>query len=165
MTRSGAWRLAGLACLLALACVAGEAMAQGLSAPARNPFSVGVSEGGGQYTGVLGWIMSQQMAFERRAHTKRNDGDGMFSRMANDERHIVGAFGKHHGGRWRHGGVSGFIPPVLFAHRHGGGTTVTEMRLEGVDQGGRHIAWGNGGHQVLRRLGCVHGGYSCVLAF
>ena len=66
MTRSGAWRLAGLTCLLALACMAGEAMAQGLGAPARNPFSVGVSEGGGQYTGVLGWIMSQQMAFERQ---------------------------------------------------------------------------------------------------
>jgi len=66
MARSGAWRLAGLACLLALACVAGEAMAQGLGTPARNPFSVGVSEGGGQYTGVLGWIMSQQMAFERQ---------------------------------------------------------------------------------------------------
>jgi len=66
MTRRGAWRLAGLACLLALVCVAGEAVAQGLGAPARNPFSVGVSEGGGQYTGVLGWIMSQQMAFERQ---------------------------------------------------------------------------------------------------
>ncbi len=66
MTRQGAWRLAGLACLLALACVAGEAMAQGLAQPPRNPFSVGVSEGGGQYTGVLGWIMSQQVAFERQ---------------------------------------------------------------------------------------------------
>ena len=66
MTRANAWRLAALVGLLALACVAGEAVAQGLSGPARNPFSVGVSEGGGQYTGVLGWIMSQQMAFERQ---------------------------------------------------------------------------------------------------
>ena len=66
MTRQGAWRLAGLACLLALACVAGEAVAQGLASPPRNPFSVGVSEGGGRYTGVLGWIMSQQVAFERQ---------------------------------------------------------------------------------------------------
>ena len=66
MTRPAAWRIAALVGLLALACVAGEAVAQGLSAPARNPFSVGVSEGGGQYTGVLGWIMSQQVAFERQ---------------------------------------------------------------------------------------------------
>ena len=66
MTRPAAWRIAALVGLLALACVAGEAVAQGLSAPPRNPFSVGVSEGGGQYTGVLGWIMSQQMAFERQ---------------------------------------------------------------------------------------------------
>ena len=66
MTRQNAWRLAALVGLLALACVAGEAVAQGLSSPARNPFSVGVSEGGGQYTGVLGWIMSQQVAFERQ---------------------------------------------------------------------------------------------------
>ena len=61
-----AWRLAAVLGLLALACVAGEAVAQGLGTPARNPFSVGVSEGGGRYTGVLGWIMSQQMAFERQ---------------------------------------------------------------------------------------------------
>ena len=66
MTRQNAWRLAALVGLLALACMAGEAVAQGLSAPARNPFSVGVSEGSGQYTGVLGWIMSQQVAFERQ---------------------------------------------------------------------------------------------------
>ena len=66
MTRRNAWRIAALMGLLALACVAGEAVAQGLGTPARNPFSVGVSEGGGQYTGVLGWIMSQQMEFERQ---------------------------------------------------------------------------------------------------
>ena len=63
MTRANAWRLAGFVAIVALVCLAGEAMAQGAG---RNPFSVGVSEGGGQYTGVLGWIMSQQMAFERQ---------------------------------------------------------------------------------------------------
>ena len=66
MTRPAAWRIAALVGLLALACVAGEALAQGLASPPRNPFSVGVSEGGGQYTGVLGWIMSQQVTFERQ---------------------------------------------------------------------------------------------------
>jgi len=63
LSRGAKWRLVVAVGLLALVCVAGEAMAQGA---ARNPFSVGVSEGGGQYTGVLGWIMSQQMAFERQ---------------------------------------------------------------------------------------------------
>ena len=66
MARSAAWRIAILVGLLALACVAGEAVAQGLGSPARNPFSVGVSEGGGQYTGLLGWIMSRQVEFERQ---------------------------------------------------------------------------------------------------
>jgi ABC-type nickel/cobalt efflux system permease component RcnA len=65
-SRSTAWRIAALVGLLALACVAGEAVAQGLGTPARNPFSVGVSEGGGQYTGLLGWIMARQMEFERQ---------------------------------------------------------------------------------------------------
>lgn len=33
--------------------------------PARNPFNVGISEGGGRATGIMGWIMAQQIAFER----------------------------------------------------------------------------------------------------
>lgn len=50
-----------LGCLCALALLhAGDALAQ-----ARNPFNVGISEGGGQQTGLLGWIMAQQIAFER----------------------------------------------------------------------------------------------------
>lgn len=39
---------------------AAEALAQ-----ARNPFSVGVSEGGGQSTGITGWILARQVEFER----------------------------------------------------------------------------------------------------
>lgn len=34
-------------------------------AQAKNPFSVGISEGGGSTTGVMGWILSQQGFFER----------------------------------------------------------------------------------------------------
>ena len=34
-------------------------------AQARNPFSVGISEGGGQATGVTGWILARQIEFER----------------------------------------------------------------------------------------------------
>ena len=50
--------LALAACLLALG--AHEAFAQ-----ARNPFSVGISEGGGQATGIAGWILAKQSEFER----------------------------------------------------------------------------------------------------
>ena len=63
MTRATARRAAFLAGVLALVCCAGAALAQGVG---HNPFSVGVSEGGGQYGGVLGWLMSQQMEFERQ---------------------------------------------------------------------------------------------------
>ena len=66
MTRGGLLRLAALAGLAALGAWAFDAaLAQGLAPPARNPFSVGDSEGGGQYTGLLGWIMARQMEFER----------------------------------------------------------------------------------------------------
>lgn len=34
-------------------------------AQAKNPFSVGISEGGGSATGLVGWILAQQAAFER----------------------------------------------------------------------------------------------------
>lgn len=40
--------------------LAGPALAQ-----AKNPFSVGISEGGGSATGVMGWILTQQGVFER----------------------------------------------------------------------------------------------------
>ncbi len=49
--------------LLLAACallLAAPALAQ-----ARNPFSVGISEGGGTAGGVVGWILSQQGTFER----------------------------------------------------------------------------------------------------
>ena len=50
----------GIALTLALAILASPALAQ-----AHNPFSVGISEGGGNATGLMGWIMSQQGTFER----------------------------------------------------------------------------------------------------
>ena len=43
---------------------AGSAAAQ-----ARNPFSVGISEGGGYYTGFAGWLLAEQAAFERLLST------------------------------------------------------------------------------------------------
>ncbi len=45
---------------LATMVLAGPALAQ-----AKNPFSVGISEGGGGATGVMGWILAQQGVFER----------------------------------------------------------------------------------------------------
>ncbi len=50
----------GLALVAAAMLVAGEAFAQ-----AKNPFNVGITEGGGAGTGVVGWIIAQQIAFER----------------------------------------------------------------------------------------------------
>jgi nickel/cobalt transporter (NicO) family protein len=47
--------------LLAVAALHGHhALAQ-----ARNPFNVGVTEGGGRGSGVVGWIIAEQLAFER----------------------------------------------------------------------------------------------------
>ena len=43
---------------------AGSAAAQ-----ARNPFSVGISEGGGYYTGFAGWLLAKQAVFERLLST------------------------------------------------------------------------------------------------
>lgn len=51
-------RLLVAAGLLAVCC--GTALAQ-----AHNPFSVGISEGGGPASGITGWILAQQAAFER----------------------------------------------------------------------------------------------------
>ena len=50
----------GLALVATAMLVAGEAFAQ-----AKNPFNVGITEGGGAGTGVVGWIIAQQIAFER----------------------------------------------------------------------------------------------------
>ena len=55
----GLWLLAGVA-VVACALHGGEAFAQ-----ARNPFNVGITEGGGAPTGILGWVMAQQIAFEQ----------------------------------------------------------------------------------------------------
>ncbi len=45
--------------LLCLALLAPDAFAQ-----ARNPFSVGISEGGGSASGLVGWILAQQQHFD-----------------------------------------------------------------------------------------------------
>ena len=53
--------IALLICALALVlCVSDAAFAQ-----ARNPFNVGISEGGGQASGLVGWILAKQSEFER----------------------------------------------------------------------------------------------------
>ena len=54
--------LALSAAALALAALAS---AEPALAQARNPFSVGISEGGGPATGAMGWILAQQGWFER----------------------------------------------------------------------------------------------------
>jgi nickel/cobalt exporter len=61
--------LLGLAAMV----LAGPALAQ-----AKNPFSVGISEGGGNATGMMGWILAQQGYFERAltaaVRASRSDG-------------------------------------------------------------------------------------------
>lgn len=60
-------RRAGAALLLILAAVLVSHpgwLASAASAQARNPFSVGISEGGGSTTGLMGWILNQQGYFE-----------------------------------------------------------------------------------------------------
>ena len=62
-----------LACLFAV----DPALAQ-----AKNPFSVGISEGGGGTTGIMGWILAQQGFFERSlaaaVRASRADGSALW---------------------------------------------------------------------------------------
>ena len=60
--RLGAARLLALGALLGLGALL---LAEPALAQAKNPFSVGISEGGGPSTGLMGWILSQQGFFER----------------------------------------------------------------------------------------------------
>lgn len=51
-------------------------------AQAKNPFSVGISEGGGSATGLMGWILAQQGFFERSlaiaVRASRTDASGLW---------------------------------------------------------------------------------------
>ena len=71
-------RLIGPALLLALGALL---LAEPALAQARNPFSVGISEGGGPTTGLMGWILSQQGFFERSlsaaVRASRTDGGAL----------------------------------------------------------------------------------------
>ena len=58
-------RLRDLALPLGLFALAAVAMSAPALAQAHNPFSVGISEGGGGTTGFTGWLLSQQGVFER----------------------------------------------------------------------------------------------------
>ncbi|MDB5650095.1 MAG: high frequency lysogenization protein HflD [Hyphomicrobiales bacterium] len=53
-----------LLCALALAIVFSVLHAEGAVAQARNPFSVGISEGGGSASGLTGFILAQQQRFD-----------------------------------------------------------------------------------------------------
>ena len=50
----------GVCLVVAALALGGEALAQ-----ARNPFNVGITEGGGQGTGLVGWIIAKQIEMER----------------------------------------------------------------------------------------------------
>ena len=67
----------GCAALLLL-CAIEPALAQ-----AKNPFSVGISEGGGSPTGITGWLLAQQGWFEHQlsaaVRTAKTDGSALWS--------------------------------------------------------------------------------------
>ena len=50
----------GVCLVVGALALGGEALAQ-----ARNPFNVGITEGGGQGTGLVGWIIAKQIEMER----------------------------------------------------------------------------------------------------
>ena len=64
--------------LLLFLCVCEPAWAQ-----AKNPFSVGISEGGGSANGLTGWLLAQQGLFERRlsqsVRAAKTDGTALWS--------------------------------------------------------------------------------------
>ncbi len=60
MTQRRAIALLGFCGLILAFAWCGEALAQ-----ARNPFNVGITEGGGQATGLVGWIIAKQIEMER----------------------------------------------------------------------------------------------------
>ena len=61
------WRnvLLGLVVLISAAVLVGLLAGSAAFAQARNPFNVGITEGGGAPSGLLGWVMAQQIVFER----------------------------------------------------------------------------------------------------
>ena len=78
MSRRSPYR-AGVALALVFLCLMAvePALAQ-----AKNPFSVGISEGGGSGTGLMGWILAQQGFFERSlaaaVRATRTDASGLW---------------------------------------------------------------------------------------
>jgi hypothetical protein len=82
----------------------------------------------------------QQVAFERRAHTEGDHRHLVLTGQLHGIGHVLRAFGKHHGGRWRHGGEGRFVAPVLLAHGQRGGAALAEAGLQGVDQRGGYRA-------------------------
>ncbi|HEY8580220.1 MAG TPA: nickel transporter, partial [Beijerinckiaceae bacterium] len=63
---SPAARAALIVCVAALALMAGDALAHGVLAQARNPFDMGMREGSGPpQSGFAAWVLAEQMRFER----------------------------------------------------------------------------------------------------
>jgi hypothetical protein len=98
----------------------------------------------------------QQMPFQRRADAVGNHRHLVRGAQLDRIGHVGRAFGKHHGGRRRHGGEGRFVAPVLLAHRQRFGELRAEAAFQCVDQRGGDRAQnpGFGG----RRSACGHGG-------
>jgi len=99
----------------------------------------------------------QQVALQRGAHAKGNHRHAEFVGQFDGRSDVLGTFGKDHRGRWRHL-ERRFVSPMLFTHGHGGGAALAKQGLELFDQDRRHLALGDGRHQVVRGRGRIHGG-------
>lgn len=95
-------RIAAPLCLLALLAVCCLAPLHDALAQARNPFSVGISEGGGSASGLTGWILAQQQHFDllMRAAVRsvRTDASALWSLLG-----LAFAYGVFHAAGPGHG--------------------------------------------------------------
>ncbi|MNV66948.1 hypothetical protein D3C71_1597280 [compost metagenome] len=88
------------------------------------------------------------MAFDGRTRAVGNDGHFVIAGQLHCIGHVLGAFGKHHGGGRRRL-QRAFIAAMLLAHGQGLRALGTEAGHEGVEESRGHRTGGGGGQQVL----------------
>ena len=98
----------------------------------------------------------QQVAFQRRAHTKRDHRHLVLRGQLYRVGHVLCALGEHHGGGRGHF-VHRLVAPMLFAHHQGGGALGAETLLQLGDEcvGGGALV--HVGRQMAQGGGGVHG--------
>ena len=96
----------------------------------------------------------QQMPFQGRTHTKRNDRHFVTGRQRHGVGRVGAGLGKHHS--HRRGGIQRrLIAPMLLAYRQGGGALPAKARLQS-----RHKSRIDGAQRDMGQIRCgrgVHG--------